>query len=201
MKIFFAMIAMAALLCGCGSSDAGWQHQTFAFAMPPDPPATNSLTNIVTLTHISISPDFQSRSFTYRTATNTYEQDPYAGFLTSPERAIAEPIRADLGSIGRVVQPGSSLTPTLGAEVEVTKLFGDFQDSSNPTGRLQMHFVLYEMSPEGPGRVIVDELCGRAVTLTARTPAALMAAWDADLRDIMDQILADYAKANSNDSR
>ena len=43
-----------------------------------------------------MSPLFQSRSFIYRTAENTYEKDPYAGFMVSPERALAEPIRARL---------------------------------------------------------------------------------------------------------
>ncbi len=200
MKMLFVILALAALLCGCGS-DAAWKHQEYAFAMPPDPPSTNAMTNIVTLNHVSISPLFQSRSFTYRNATNAYEQDPYAGFLASPERALAEPIRANLAALGRVVPAGSALTPNLGAEVEITKLFGDFQDAANPTGTLQIHFLLYEMSPDGPGRVIMDELCGRSVTLTARTPAALMTAWDAGLRDIMTQILSDYAKANSNDGR
>ena len=200
MRTLSPIFAVVAILCGC-SSDSAWKHQAFAFGMPPDPPAPNSSTNIIALNHVSVSPLFQSRAFTYRVATDTYEQDPYAGFLAPPERAIAEPIRASLGAMGRIAEPESALTPTLGAEVEVTKLFGDFQDTTNPSATLQIHFILYQMTPDGPGRVLLDEVCGRSLSLAHKTPAALMAAWDADLHDIMDQINSDYAKANSNDSR
>jgi hypothetical protein len=83
----------------------------------------------------------------------------------------------------------------------VTKLYGDFESPSNPSGTLQLHFILYQMTPDGPGQVVLDEVCGRSTSLAGKTPDDLMAAWDKDLRDIMDQISADYAKANSTDSR
>ena len=64
-------------------------------------PASRHLqTNLVVVNRLSISPLFQSRSFTYRTAENTYEQDPYAGFLIPPEQALAESIRASMRASG-----------------------------------------------------------------------------------------------------
>jgi hypothetical protein len=200
MRTIAPIFVVVAVFCGC-SSESAWKHQAFAFGMPPDPPSASASTNIVVLNHVTVSPLFQSRAFTYRVAGDTYEQDPYAGFLAPPERAIAEPIRADLGAMGRIAEPESALTPTLGAEVEVTKLYGDFQDKANPSGTLQIHFILYQMTPDGPGRVVLDEVCGRSTSMAGKTPAALIAAWDTDLHDIMDQINSDYAKANSNDSR
>ena len=177
----------------------------FAFSLPadpPDPPATIAQTNLVALSRVSISPLFESRSFTYRTAENTYEQDPYAGFPTAPERAVAEAIRACLrrsSGFGRVVEPGSGLTPTLIAEVRVNELYGDFRRGSRPRGTMEIHFIFYEVKDDAPGRIVLDKVCARETPLTGKTPAALMAAWDADLREIMAEIASEYARANPKD--
>jgi len=192
------MLAAATILCGCASGPA-WKRQTFAFSLPSDPPAANAGTNIVALNRVSIAPLFQSRSFTYRTAENSYEQDPYAGFLVSPERALAEPIRAwmrDSGVFGRLVEPGSGLEPALVAEVSINELYGDFRKASQPVATMEIHFIFYEVMDDTPGRIVLDTVCSRGTPLTRKTPAALMAAWDVDLREIMAEILSEYAKAS-----
>jgi ABC-type uncharacterized transport system auxiliary subunit len=197
-----ALILLAtAILCGCASSP-GWKRRAFAFSLPTDPPLTNAQTAVVVLRRVSISPLFQSRSFTYRTAENSYEQDPYAGFLIPPERALAEPIRAWMrasGVFGRVVEPGSGLTPTLVAEVSVNELYGDFRKASQPVGTMEIHFICYEVNDGTAGRIVLDKVCARETPLTGKTPDAIMAAWDADLRQIMEEINAEYGRANRND--
>ncbi|SPE59514.1 conserved exported hypothetical protein [Verrucomicrobia bacterium] len=196
-----APIFVAAILCGCASGPA-WKRQLFAFSSPEDPPTSNAHTNIVALSRVSISPLFQSRSFTYRTAEDTYEQDPYAGFLIPPERALAESIRAWLresGLFGRVVEPGSGLAPTLLAEVSINELYGDFRKASQPVGTIELHFIFYEVKDDNPGRIVLDQVFAHESPLAKKAPDALMAAWDADLREIMKQINSEYAKANSSD--
>jgi len=197
-----ALILLAtAILCGCASSP-GWKRRVFAFSLPTEPPITNAQTDIVVLRRVSISPLFQSRSFTYRTAENSYEQDPYAGFLIPPERALAEPIRAWMrasGVFGRVVESGSALTPTLVAEVSVNELYGDFRTASQPVGTMEIHFICYEVNDGTAGRIVLDKVCARETPLTRKTPDAIMAAWDADLRQIMEEINAEYGRANTND--
>jgi cholesterol transport system auxiliary component len=192
---------LATILCGC-ASDPGWKRRVFAFSLPADPPIVNLTTNIVALSRVSISPLFQSRSFTYRTAENSYEQDPYAGFLIPPERALAEPIRAWMrasGVFGRVAEPGSGLTATLVVEVSVNELYGDFRKAAQLVGTMGIHFICYEVKDGAVGRIVLDKVCARETTLSRKTPDALMAAWDADLREIMQEINSEYAKANSND--
>ena len=191
----------AGILCGC-ASDPGWKRRVFAFSLPADPPTRNAQTNIVVLSRVSISPLFQSRSFTYRTAENSYEQDPYAGFLIPPERALAEPIRAWLrasGVFGRVAEPGSGLTATLVAEVSVNELYGDFRKAAQPVGTMEIHFICYEIKDGTPGRIVLDKVCARETPLSRKAPDALMAAWDADLREIMGEIDSEHSKAISND--
>jgi len=192
---------LATILCGC-ASNPGWKRRVFAFSLPADPPIVNLPTNIVALSRVSISPLFQSRSFTYRTAENSYEQDPYAGFLIPPERALAEPIRACMrarGVFGRVAEPGSALAATLVAEVSVNELYGDFRKESPPVGKMEIHFICYEVKDGAAGRIVLDKVCARETPLSRKTPDALMAAWNADLREIMEEINSEYAKANSHD--
>ncbi len=198
MKTIGTLLLAVTILSGCASGP-GWQRRVYAFSLPADPPITNAPTNIVALNRVSISPLFQSRSLTYRTAENTYVQDPYAGFLVPPERALAEPIRSWMranGSFGRVVEPGSGLTPTLVVEVSVTQLYGDFRTPSRPVGAMELHWLAYEVSDGVPGRIILDKLYARETPLRQKTPAALMTAWDVDLREIMSDIDSDYAKRN-----
>src|SRR6185436_12015830 len=136
-------------------------------------------TNLVALSRVSISPLFQSRSFTYRKAENTYEQDPYAGFLVPPERALAEPIRAWMrasGVFGRVLEPGSGLTPTLVAEVCVNGLYGDFRQASRPVGTMEIHSICYQVKDGKPGLIVLDKVCAHQMPLAVKTPDALMAA-------------------------
>lgn len=189
-----------AMLTGCTSGPA-WKRQTFSFSLPPDPPATSEPTGSVALNRVTISPLFNRRSFTYRTAENTYEQDPYAGFLTPPERALAEAIRSWMrasGAFGRVLEPGSSLTPTLVAEISVHELYGDFRQASQPVAAMEIRFIFCEFMDGNPGRLVMDKVSARQTPLSRRTPAALMTAWDADLREIMEEIQSEYAEANQH---
>ena len=194
------MLCVAAILCGCASSPR-WTRQTFAFSLPSDPPATVSNTNLVVLRRLSISPLFQSRSFTYRTAENSYEQDPYAGFLIPPERALEESIRAWMrasNAFGHVVESGSGLTPTLVAEVSINQIYGDFRKASQPMGTMELHFILYEVKEGSAGRIVLDKVCAHETPLARKTPDSLMAAWNTDLGAIMEEIQSEYAKANQH---
>jgi hypothetical protein len=187
----FVLLALgSAALCGCGSESA-WKSQSFAFALATDPPAAASRTNVVALRRVTVSPLFQSRSFTYRTAENTYEHDPYAGFFVPPARALEQPICAWLragGAFGCVVEPGGALNPSREAEVWVNELYGDFRKTAQPAGALEIHFILYELNRGGTGRVLMDKVCARRTPMARAAPAALTAAWDADLRAIMADI-------------
>ena len=199
MELYATILLTAALVCGCASGP-DWTRRAYSFSLPADPPTTNALDRTIALNRVAISPLFQSRSFTYRTAENSYKQDPYAGFLIPPERALGEAIRASMragGAFGRVVEPGSSLIPGLMAEVFVNELYGDFRNPSRPVGRMDLHFLCYEVKDGTPGRIVLDKLYARETPLKGKAPGDLMAAWDLDLREIMEEVNTEYAKANS----
>jgi len=189
------------ILTGCGS-DGGWERQSFAFARPDDPPGAAAGTNLVALARVEVSPLFRSRTFTYRTGDDAYEQDPYACFLASPEHSVGEAIRAWMrhdGEFGRVLEPGDRLNPSIVVEASVLELSGDFRKSPEGQAAMTIHFLVYEMTPDGPGRILLDEECAHQTPMSKRTPAALMAGWDSDLREIMEQLKSDYAKTHPDD--
>ena len=62
---------------------------------------------------------------------------------------------------------------------------------------MEIHFICYEVNDGVPGRIVLDKVCARETRMTARTPDALMAAWDVDLREIMEEINSAYIKASS----
>lgn len=195
------MVAALAAAGGCGS-DPVWKRQTFAFTTPPDPPSPATRTNICALSHVSLSPLYQNLSFTYRTGDDAYEQDPYAGFLAAPDRALAEPIRVWLrsgGAFGHVLESGSSLNPDTIVEASVEELYGDFRKPSEATGVMTIHFTVYDTAGAGPGRVLLDKVCTSATPMARKTPAALMASWDSDLRQIMEELNSAYAKTHPDD--
>ena len=194
------ILIVAVIFCGCASGPA-WKRQSFTFSVPPDAPTTNESDRIAGLSHVSISPIFESRSFTYRTGENSYEQDPYASFLIPPERALAESIRAWMrasGVFGRVLEPGSDLMPSLIVEISINELYGDFRNPSRPLGTMAIHIMCYETQDRASPRIVLDKYCSHETPLARKTPGALMAAWDEDLREIMNQINSDYAKTSSN---
>jgi hypothetical protein len=195
MKKSTPILLAAVVLCGCASGP-NWTRREYSFSLASDPPTTNSFSNTVALSRVTISPLFQSRSFTYRTGENSYEQDPYAGFLIPPERALGESIRAWMRAnavFGRMVELGSGLTPTIAVEVSVNELYGDFRKASEPVAKMEIHFTCYEIKDGAAGRVLFDKVCARETALARKTPEALMAAWDADLREIMKEINSEYA--------
>ena len=155
--IRFAPLSLLTLgfvaLCGCGGEPI-WKSQSFAFASPTDSPAAGSNTNVVAMRRVNISPLYQCRSFTYRTAENIYEHDSYAGFFVPPEQALEQPIRAWLrvgGAFGRIIEPKSGLNPSLEVEVTVNELYGDLRKAGHPMGVMEIHFMLYQLNQDGPG--------------------------------------------------
>jgi hypothetical protein len=113
---------------------------------------------------------------------------------------LGESVRASMrasGAFGRVVEPGSALIPAHVAEVSINELYGDFRNASQPVGRLEIHFVCYEVKDGAPGRVVLDKVCAHETPLARKTPDALMAAWDTDLHEIMKEINSEYMKAQN----
>jgi len=199
MKTILTGIIVTALLCGCGS-DTVWKKQTFAFSAPTGPPAVNASTDIIALHPVSVSPLFQNQCFTYRIGDSSYEHDPYAAFLASPEHTIGEAIGAYMrhsSAFGNVAEPGSGIVPNLIAEARVNQLYGDFRSSLHPIGLMEIHFTIYEGADGLPVHPLLDKTYASETALSKKSPTALMTAWETDLHEIMEKLSVDLGNTKS----
>jgi len=183
-------IAVSLLLTGCLSKPA-LQHQAFALQTPT---VTNTAPTgpVLLLRTLEVSPLFASQALVYRTGPNTYETDPYAGFLVPPGRTLAIPLRAYLansGAFAAVVAPGSLLNADEVVQVQVTELYGDFRQPSQPAAVLSLRMVFAATG----GNVILQKDYSRTVPLKKNTAAEVVAGYDQALAGIMADVAADLA--------
>jgi len=186
------------LITGCLSRPA-LKRENFALQ---DPPLTQSATaaqgDVLQLRSVKVSPIFAVRALVYRTGQDSYELDPYAGFLVSPERALAIPIRTYLRNSGLfkdVVEPGSPIKPDEFLEIQVAEFYGDFRKSEAPGAVLSLHAILIESVRDGGSRIVLNRDYARRVPLKENTAAAVVAGYDEALAQIMKELVSDLAAA------
>ena len=192
----------AFLITGCLSKKP-LNKESFAFSIPDAKPfASSTNAPILTIRRIAIMPPFDSPSLTYRTGEFSYERDSYAGFLVAPADCLSEPIRAMLRNSGKfsgVIDTESALRGNLDLEVSAEQLYGDFRDKEHPAAVLEMHFVVYNsittsrLSKTSP-TVLVQKSYTRRVLLKSRTAAAVVAALNDALHQIVMQFASDIPK-------
>ncbi|HTY89384.1 MAG TPA: ABC-type transport auxiliary lipoprotein family protein [Candidatus Acidoferrum sp.] len=188
--LFLFSLVLGLFLTGCLSRPA-LQHQAFALQTPAvtNMPATGS---VLLFQPVEVSPLFAGQALVYRIGPNAYETDPYAGFLVSPARALAIPIRAYLansGAFANVVEPGNPLAPTQELRVQVGELYGDFRRPGHPAAVLSLRFEFVSAG----GNVIRQKQYSRSVPLKINTAPAVVAGYDEALAGIMADVAADLA--------
>jgi len=178
------------LLCGCASR-APWKKESFALATPSAPAGPAAHTNILSLHRVTVSPLFAGQPLVYRTGENSYERDPYAEFLVPPNQMLEQCLRSGLRNghaFAQVLDPGSELKPSCAVEVSATQLCGDFRQPGKPFAVLQLRFLLYSIEPAHHGRELWEREFTKRLPFTHRTPAALVAGWNAGLQQIMEEV-------------
>ncbi len=145
---------------------------------------------VLTIRRLTIAAPFSGQSFIYRIGDFSYERDPYAQFLVTPEQSLAEPVRAYLQQTGKfnmVVEPGSALKPNILIEIDVPELYGDFRNLKAPAAVLTMSCLCFDTTNGLPGRVLCLNTFSRRVPLKTRTASALMAGWNEALKELVSQ--------------
>ncbi|HXT11499.1 MAG TPA: ABC-type transport auxiliary lipoprotein family protein [Candidatus Angelobacter sp.] len=186
MKTIICILLLGAVALGGCLSRPNLVKETFAFSSPKASTAETNEGPVIGIRQISVAPQFDGQSFTYRTGELSYERDPYAGFLVSPEESLAEPLREELrnsGAFRAVTEPDSQLKPDVELEISVPQLYGDFRDKARPVAVLQMRFLATK-NTGGKPKVLLQKDYVRKIPLSARTAAALMAGWNQALQQI-----------------
>jgi len=104
----------------------------------------------------------------YRTGDNAYVRDPYAEFLDTPAESLLVTIRERLRSttsFAAVSELGSSLKPNILAEIEVTRLYGDFRQPQSPIAVLTMRFLFFDAPKASPEKFLLEREYARSIPL------------------------------------
>jgi ABC-type uncharacterized transport system auxiliary subunit len=189
-------MALGLFLTGCLSRPALVRH-SFALQNPPavNTPAAPGA-SVLALQTVDVSPLFAGRSLVYRTGPDTYEVDPYAGFLILPGRTLTIPVRIYLRNTGlfqAVIEPGSPIPANQSLAIEVTELYGDFTRRDQPAAVLSLRLLLLDATNGGAGKVLLQKNYSRHAPLKQNTAIAVVAGYDQALAEIMAEVSADLA--------
>jgi uncharacterized lipoprotein YmbA len=198
-----AILVFGCALGGCLSRPA-LNKQTFAFTAPEMAPANAATARVLGIRNLQIAAPFEGRSLVYRTGDHAYVRDPYAEFLDTPAESLQVTIRERLrGTAGfaAVIQPGGSLKPDTLAEIEVTRLYGDFRQPQRPVAVLTMRFLFVDAPKALPGKVLLQREYARSIPLKSATPTALMDGWNQALTQVLTQVMSDFRNSEGEEPR
>ncbi|MFO1476315.1 MAG: ABC-type transport auxiliary lipoprotein family protein [Verrucomicrobiota bacterium] len=187
------------LVSGCLSRPA-LTRQNFALQNPPAEDRQTNSGPVLEMRTPGISPLFARRALVYRTGSDSYELDPYAGFLIPPERTLAIPIRSYLRNSGLfqdVVLEDSPLKPELVIEIRVSELYGDFRKSAPPGAVLSLHALVVQPNNTATPAILLNKDYSSRIALKDNTAACLVAGYDEALAQIMKQLTADLASSRT----
>jgi cholesterol transport system auxiliary component len=182
-------------LGGC-LSKSPMNVQTFAFSAPMSP-TTNEIARgrVLGIRTLQVAPPFDGRSFVYRTGEFSYQRDAYAQFLGLPADVLAGPVtellRGD-GCFNAVVKMGSAARPNILIEINVNELYGDIRQPNSPSAVLAMEVILTDAKNGLPGKTLLEKNYSRRIPMKSTAPAALMAAWNEALVEILKDVASDF---------
>jgi ABC-type uncharacterized transport system auxiliary subunit len=192
-----ALLASLSTFCGC-LSRTPLHVQTFAFSTP-ELLATNRPTadRVLGVRILRITAPFDGRSLVYRTGEFSYERDPYAEFLGTPDEGlivlICGLLRGD-GCFSSVVAPGnlSAAKPDTLVEININQLYGDVRKPGSPSAFLAMQVMFFEATNGLPGKIILERNYSRKTPMRSATAAALMEGWTQALAEIFSEVGSDF---------
>jgi hypothetical protein len=143
---------------------------------------------------LQIAAPFEGGSLVYRTGEFSYERDPYAEFLESPDQELIAPLREGLlkgSGFSAVVDAGSMLKPAILVEISVSQFFGDLRQPEHPAAVMAVQFVFFDATNGLPGKIIFLKEYSCNIPLDEPTAAGLMAGWNEALTEILAEVSSD----------
>jgi len=193
------VLAAVLLTCACATK-LPRTPQTFTIDPPTPrsaPPATAA--RVVSLRRVEVAPTYAGADLVYRVGEHGIERDPYASLAAPPAWILTSAIRGylrDADFIRDVVAPGEGMPVDAEIEPALTELYGDFSNPPEPAAVLSLHFrVLAPASSAMAAREIFLKTYTRRIPLSQRTAAAVVAAWNRALGEIMGEFLPDLKVA------
>ncbi len=188
-------LAAALLACACASK-LPRTPETFTIDPPaPRPAPAATATRVVSLRRVEVAPTYAGAELVYRVGEHAIERDPYASLASPPAQILTSAIRGylrDADFIRDVVPSGEGVPIDAEIEPALTELFGDFSNPAEPSAVLSVHFrVLARAAGAASAREILLKNYTRRIALPQRTAAAVAAAWNRALGEVMGEFLPD----------
>jgi len=140
-----------------------------------------------------INPAFDSHSFVYRLGKNEYAIDYYNEFVSSPARLITEIIEGSLCASNLFTSLQTSMKQNISFRLsgKITRLYGDFQDPSNPRAVIEISMILGKK--DGPAfQAISSKTYIAEENISSSDPSQLVSGWNTGLSKIVIQFIKDF---------
>jgi ABC-type uncharacterized transport system auxiliary subunit len=158
---FFSLIVWVGLLTGCDRTSLNSQQKSFLLEMSPNPQRLPTpVDGVLKIRYCRAVAPFDNTYFLYRTQSGQYQQDYYRLFLTPPNEQINEYLRAWLEQSGifRGVLPASSAARAdYVLEPQLSALYTDLSDPTQPKTVAKIHVVLLKMDKDYQPSLIITE--------------------------------------------
>jgi cholesterol transport system auxiliary component len=188
------LLALLALLPGCGGLGKPYpvkKDYVFDVSRAGGPGATDEKA-ILLIRRFRTAPPYENQGFVYRTGELEYESDFYSVFFSPPAALLTDQTRQWLAAsrlVRLVIGAGVPTEATHSLEGRVYALYGDYRRPDDPQAVLGIQFFVSRLTdtPE----VVFHKDYRQEVRVNGRTPAALVAAWNEGLRQILTSLEAD----------
>ena len=142
----------------------------------------------MSLRSFEVAPTYAGSELVYRVGEHSIERDPYASLAAPPARLLTAAVRAylrDSDYIRDVVAPGEGLPVDADLEPGLLELSGDFTNPAEPAAVMALRIRVLTRPAGGAEREILLKAYTRRIPLSQRTAAAVVAAWNRALGEIM----------------
>ncbi|HTR02000.1 MAG TPA: ABC-type transport auxiliary lipoprotein family protein [Thermoanaerobaculia bacterium] len=195
-----ALGLVAALAVTACPSKLAMTPQTFTLDPPPARPGPAAgATRVLSLRRAESAPTYSGVELVYRVGDHAIERDPYAFFAAPPAWLLTTAIRGYLREadwVRDVVVPGEGVPIDAEIEPSIVELAGDFSNASEPAAVMTLHFrVLAPAAGVVTNQEILLRTYTRRLPLSKRTAAAIVAAWNQELSEIMASFVVDLKAA------
>lgn len=195
--VLIPAVLLGGLACRIGPSQPYPARDRFGVIATGVDAVQGSPRGTLRLERLRVAPPFDQRSFVYRTGELTFEIDYFNQFVAAPADLLTAEVFAGLkgsGRFERVVPPEILLDTPHRLEVTVTRLEGDFRNTSRPVASIALRVILLEVSGSGT-RILAQDVIEETQPIPAATAKNLSEGWGKALGRAIN-VLGEWAGAN-----
>jgi len=195
-----SLAALLVALCaaaGCVSVDLSKSYPERRYyllhAERQGPPSSVRFERNVAVHKCSVSPAFEGKELVYRLSEAAYASDFHNQFFIMPAHLVTQEVRQWLEEsqvFSNVVTPRSQLESDYLVEPNLVALYGDYRDKDAPKAILELQLLLIDPRQRPPKALLKTDFRDERPP-AERSPAALVEAWSAALREALEQFEQD----------